>query len=156
MHRVREVVLLTVCAITLGACGDKGALEDKGAASGTKDDVASAAEREQVPSEDSAALVRLARKYVRAVPRGDFRSACQTLSREQRRAFATTAGSCAQALARQGDLGVPDGAEVRENDVFLDGDVAVIPVRAPGGGEPVATLMARREGGRFRLIAAKG
>lgn len=111
------------------------------------------------PQQDAAALVRLVDKYLAAFAAKDWRAACQTRSRAERRALARLAGSCVRAFEAIDRSGKADaassvlrGVSPKAAKIEVRRNRALVPVFQPGQDAPASILVAKREDGVWRLV----
>jgi hypothetical protein len=135
---------LMLCALLVVGCGS-GDKETNGSSTSSSAPANSRSATEQE-------AVEVALRYVRAVVARDFDSACATRTEKEQRELARLGGSCERALqAALGDKAVELFDGVRAGDVRIEGDRAGVDILQPQQSKPVATLVAVRDHGRWRL-----
>jgi hypothetical protein len=101
---------------------------------------------------DERAAAEVAQRYLRAVADRDWAGACATRTRSDREALETLAGSCTAGLRQVfAKRSYAMFGSLRARDVRIRGVVAAVDLVRPGQDEPVLTLSAVREGGRWLL-----
>lgn len=117
-------------------------------------------EAEALFPQEQEMLKRLADKYLRGVSTGDFRSACQTRTLEERGELERLAGSCPRAFASiersGGDFRLFRRAKVGVAAIVLRDGIVHIPFFQPGQTEPADELLAKLEDDHYLLFEPDG
>ena len=94
----------------------------------------------------------ISRRYLEAVVARDWGTACETRTRRERKDLARLGGTCERALAAAFEgKSVKFFQGARVGDVRIEHDKAGVDIVQPGQTEPVLTLVAVRDAGRWRL-----
>jgi hypothetical protein len=142
---VREI-LFSVMRHALAALGICGALMS---GCGSSDDDSKTGPTASA-TEKGAANVAL--RYLRAVAAEDWQAACETRTQREREDLSRLGGSCERALAAAfEDKPVALFERARVGEVRIKRDKAGVDIVQPGQTEPSLTLVAVREGQRWRL-----
>ena len=142
---VNGTIRLAVAALAMwGAVGVGCGSDEK------EKDGATAAKASLSPEAQEAATVSL--RYLEAVVAEDWEAACETRSQRERKDLARLGGSCERALAAAFEgKSVKLFADARVGEVRIKSEKAGVDIVQPGQAEPVLTLVAVRDRGRWRL-----
>ena len=110
-------------------------------------------ERLSTNSGDGAAAAAVANRYIQAMVRHDWATACATRPAHEREEMARVAGSCEQGFAAiTANQPTEILAHVASGDVRRRGEMIAVDMNQPGQTKPAVTLILTREGSAWVVV----
>jgi hypothetical protein len=102
---------------------------------------------------DGAAAAAVANRYIQAMARHDWATACATRPAHEREEMARVAGSCEQGFsAIAANQPTEILAHVASGEVRRRGEMIAVDMNQPGQTKPMATLILKREGSAWVVV----